>query len=523
MAPPATQKLTALWTLHGDRVIIGLLVLFLALGATYGIQRKAADPSDLVERIARAGETGMEGPQGPGFSAEKVLRDISAREPTGSYIEISSKNVFYTPQQWSELTRRLQRSYEQGLEHFRAGNPSGYRAALTEFDRILALDPEQLRIPYGQGKPAELAVQCRTSLKIDELNEDWNRAQQEWDRARDFETRNQPISAANTLGEAVKLYNKVVEEGATLVAQDRLAEARSRADEGTRRMNSLLSTHLTQDVRARNQELETRLAAATLELPAMVELFEKVGELQQTLDTYAEHVEDSVETTAKDRIVEARRRIDGAVPGFYSQAQAMFKSAMETRNVSAAQQVLARLNHLRKLSPELPGIDEALANTQTFIAEASRAAALAELNAENERLRAGLTELERYRRESNWNAMDGRRKELLNDEEKYLNMARSLRSPLLSQLTAHYTRIKEYVPPREADFIEIVRFEPRAAGNRVVLKNNRSGNTMRTPYPVGQSWPDGGVSIRIEEIDLANGTVKISVPGYRVTTLTQKR
>ncbi len=520
MASPALKQFVGIWNRHGDRIVIGSLVLLLVLGVMFAIQRKSADPADIVNRIAQSTRTTAAGQQGPQFDADKVLKDIGAHEPTTPYIEISSKNVFYTPQQWSSLKKRLEDGYKQGLSHNQAANPSGWKAALAEFENILILDPEQRGMDYNQGKPADLAESCKSNLKTDELNSDLLRAQQEWDRARDFETKGDPVAGARTYERAVELYKKIVEQGKALLAADRITESQNRADEGTRKVNQLLGTHLTKDVRDKIQQMDARLSGATVELPVLKELFNTVNELQKTLDEDSQYIEDTVEQTAKARIEAGRQKIANTIPGLYAQAQAQLQAVKDPQ---AAQQIVDRLVDMQTLEPQLPGIDELIKKTQTAIADAARANAITAINGELDQLKAGYDELMKLKGQEDYERLDSRRREILQNKDKFLGLARDIRNNQLgSQLVSQYTRVEQIPIPKRADFLEIVDFPARSGGDRVRLKNNRTGATS-LPLAAGGRWSDGGFNIQIDQIDSANGTVKVRVPGFAPTTLTIKK
>ncbi|MBE7558106.1 hypothetical protein HS125_03820 [bacterium] len=520
MAPPAIAKFVIIWNRHGDRIVIGILVVLLALGTMFAIQRKSADSADIVTRIAASSPRAVGAPQAPVFNPAKVLSDIKATEPTTPYIEISSKNVFYTPQQRRELRGRLEQSYRQAQTHLQAANPSGWRAALAELNRILSLDPEQIYLDYSQGKPSDLIESASTNLKIDELNSDLVRAQQEWDRAVDLENRGRPIDAANTYQRAVDLYRKVVEQGGSLVAAERLSESRRRAEDGGRKISTLLGTHLTQDVRDRTQQLEARLGGgATMELAALEDVFNRVNELQQTLDTYAQHVEETVQNTAKEKIEAARNRIANLIPGLYAQAQAQLAN---TKDPAAAQQTLDRLLVMRKIEPQLPQIDDSIARTQQAIAAWGRETATPDRD-EIQRLKDGFEQLRRLERDGDYERLEATRKELVKDKDRFLRLASEVRSPRAAELLSQYTRVEQITVPKEVDFIELVEIMPRpTGGDRVRLKNTRTDKQSPVPLAVGGRWNDGGYTVEIKEIDSRNGVVKVAVQGYRITSLKQR-
>ena len=519
MASDRFNQLAAIWRAHGERIMLGVLLLLFGVGVMYAIQVKGEPHFPIIERIAGQGGPGGPGVTGAPMDPQKVFATIDTRVDRKIYLNIPTRNVFRTPQERAALSDKLVAAYSSGIEHY---NAQRYKIAVEKFREVLTEDPEQVLADYGQGNPAEFLQQAEASMKIEELAQVWDQAKGQWQRAQEFESQTQPISAANTYREAVRLYQQSATEGQGLVSEDGLTEAKNRVEQGTQKVNTLLSTYLSQDVRDKLSALAGQLGGATMAIDVMIQVHKLVTEIDSAIGEYSEHIQDDVEQQAAAAVNQATEAIARNAVGLYQQTLRVIQDALGARDTSRLGVGIARLRALQSVQSDLPSIDRNLGQAEQFLLKLQREEFVQMLDAELARLRQGINQLSTDRRNENWTSFEANQRNLLKDRAQMLDLAQKLQDRGRGEaLNSLYQNIASQAAPKEIDFLRIDSFPQRGG---VYLIDTTTGNRSSFALKKGGNWlasqPNApSRSVQVVDVNARAGTVQVKADNYRTTTL----
>ncbi len=491
---------------YKDQLFIGALTLTLVAGGWALYQRSALSVDELIREVTEEPDR-----QGADAQTERVLPQdvvdklLAKRAPDMYSIK---RNPFGSQEEQLRKRDEVKNAYNRGVELFQAGD---YETAIQQFDKVIALDVTETRIPYAV-LPSEYKRRAQSEFlkrNFDRVLASAKSDLQEGDRlvstAKMAEAEAVFLRANKNLTEAI-----TADPEGTSVGKENLDTLKQMQTQAFNKLIAVQSSVLKNELQQGVQQAQQMLGQN--DLIALLKCNFSLLALQQRLnevDPNAELIKANERNQVASLVQQIQKRLTDGYADLVVQADKQFAEALVQKDMNKSMEAIAAMRLALQTNPQDPELQTKI-NT-SVIKRAEMVVQLAD---------AFIAEQQGILNQGQYDQFDAQGKLRFMDELNALRNVGPSDSNLRTQIVDRLKQIQNLrKPPLLTQEYDIQSVQESGKGIykiEVMDKTVRTGAKKRvlTNIREGSNRGDRTTGIYIKKVDTEKGSVILSKSGY---------
>jgi len=492
---------------YKDQLFIGTLALMLVIGGWSLYQRSALSVDDLIREVTEEPDRAGSGPRSERVSPQEVVDKLVAKRPPDMYT--ITRNPFGSQEEQLRKRNEVKSAYDRGIELFQAGD---YEAAIQQFERVIALDVTETRIPYAV-LPSEYKRRAQSEFlkrNFDRVLASAKSDLQEGDRL--VSTGKLPEAEAVFLRANKNLTDAITAdpEGAS-VGKENLDALKQMQSQAFNKMIAVQSTVLKSELQQGIQQAQLLLGQN--DLIALLKSNFNLVALQQRLNEVDPNQE-LIKAAERNQVTALSQQIQKRLADSYAelviQAEKQFAEALVQKDMNKSKEAIAAKRLAQQTNPQDPELQTKINNA--VIKRAEMVVELAD---------AFIAQQQALLNQGQYDQFDAQGKLRFMDELNALRtIGPSTDATLRNQVVDRLKQIQNLrKPPVLTQDYEIQSVQESGRGIfkiEILDKTVRTGPRKRvlTNIREGANRGDRSTGIYIKKVDTEKGSVILSKSGY---------